>query len=68
MLVHMVVMGVMQAAVMEVVHMVAVLNGGVAAPRAMGVGMAVMLGLIAGHEVCPFFRGKPRRQPRSIPS
>ena len=57
-LVDMVAVGVMQAAVVEVIHMVAVAHRGVTAVRAMDVGMGFMLVVIAGHDRAPMLAGR----------
>lgn len=53
MLVHMVFMGVMKMAVMEVIHMVAMLDGRMAATRTVDVIVVGMLGIVAGHHSSP---------------
>jgi hypothetical protein len=50
MFVDMVFMGVVQMAVVEIVHMVTVLNGRVAAARTMLVRMVCVFGMVAGHD------------------
>ena len=67
MLVHMVFMGVMKMAVMKIVHMVAMLDGSVAAARAVNMVVVGMFGIVAGHFSSPFMaRLKPglRRRDR----
>ncbi len=51
MLVDMILMGVMQMAIVQIVHVIAMLNGGVATARAML--MRVIVVLITSHEFAP---------------
>jgi hypothetical protein len=49
MLINMILMGVVEMPIMEITDMVAMLDGGVAATRAVLVGMVFMLWMIAAH-------------------
>ncbi len=49
MLIHMVFMGVMKMTVMEIIHMIAVLDGGVAAARSVDVIVIGVFGMVTGH-------------------